>query len=695
MQRAGYIFGRPPGAVDTVLGAACRALVTGAVLASGLAAVDGGSPAWGQMAAAAPVAAPALPEPIYWKQHLFLIPYRWGSAAEPASAQVVSLFVSRDRGASWQKISEAKPQVKAFNYRAEGDGEYWFAVKTLDSQGRLWPDGPYQPELRVIVDTTIPRIDELQARPGENGEVDVQCRATDVNLDPASLRVESQTDPASAWQAVALQVADAGAQGMPGAAIRGRWQPLAGARPLAIRATIADRAGNTAVYQARIEAGPALAGPTIPPPPVVGGTAVGSASVNPFGVPGQASGVPTAGGMPAAQQGWTSGAAVAAPLATPPLVTPPLATTSPPAVQSWPAGTSANAPFRLWTTGKSPEDDGLTAYGNPQISNSPSPQPFNSNNVAANVAPPEMNHGEPRVPASYAGIARTTDPVATGPQTPQATGPQFAPLEPFRQAASAAMPTSAPTQSGGQPLVPLGQLTPLNAPLNSQGVTPIDTPPPSHQLLSHQPTSPPKLVGSRTFSLEYDLDDAGRGGVTRVELWGTRDGGQTWNRYCQDDDNRSPLLVTVDNEGLYGFTILVQSAGAAAIESPRAGEEPELWVAVDLKRPIVELTGIERGEGNLADHLILKWRAQDNNLEQRPIALYFSSRPAGPWSAIATSLEDTGQYAWRVERYVPTRIYLRIEARDTAGNLAAFQTREPVEFSPGSLTGRLRAGETR
>jgi hypothetical protein len=111
-----------------------------------------------------------------------------------------------------------------------------------------------------------------------------------------------------------------------------------------------------------------------------------------------------------------------------------------------------------------------------------------------------------------------------------------------------------------------------------------------------------------------------------------------------------------------------------------------------LKRPIIELTAIERGEGNLADHLVLHWRAQDNNLEPRPISLYFSSRPGGPWSAIATNLEDTGQYAWRVERYVPSKIYLRIEARDTAGNLSAFQTREPVEYTSPQPAARLRSG---
>ena len=60
-------------------------------------------------AAASPV---VLPEAIFWKQHLFLIPYQWGSAAQPGAARVVWLFVSKDRGITWQKISEAKPDVR-------------------------------------------------------------------------------------------------------------------------------------------------------------------------------------------------------------------------------------------------------------------------------------------------------------------------------------------------------------------------------------------------------------------------------------------------------------------------------------------------------------------------------------------------------------------------------------------------------
>jgi hypothetical protein len=34
-----------------------------------------------------------------------------------------------------------------------------------------------------------------------------------------------------------------------------------------------------------------------------------------------------------------------------------------------------------------------------------------------------------------------------------------------------------------------------------------------------------------------------------------------------------------------------------------------------------------------------------------------------------------------------------MEARDTAGNLTAFQTRDPIEFAPPDPSGQLRSAE--
>jgi hypothetical protein len=643
-------------------------LVAAALVPCWLAVADIGSTALAQ--AVQPIAPPAaLPEPIYWKQQLFLIPYQWGSAAEPGAARAVWLFVSKDRGASWQKISEAKPDVKAFNYRAEGDGEYWFAVRTFDKQGRAWPQGPYQPELRVIVDTTLPRIDELRANAAANGSIEIHARVADSNLDPNTWKFECQADPAGVWQLATLQGATVQAianTGIPlgGSSIQALWQPPAGTRPVAIRGTVMDRAGNSATYQARLDGTPVVSGPLLTPPGVRTAIASPGLPTTPA-VPAVA--LPKSNALQAssAANGWASAggnstpAAAAAPLAQS------TQGAAPPPSQPWPVANATRAPFQLWTAGTAAKDDGVTAYGSPQLFAAP----------PASVARKEPTSDAPRVEARYAGISKAQSDSINA-TVPTISGrPQFTALEPYRE--SAAIPPVVPS---AVPPVPMSQ--PI-----VRDVTPIDS-----SASPHSPPAPPKLVGSRTFALEYDLDDVGRG-VSKVELWGSRDGGKTWNCYAQDDDNRSPLIVTVDEEGLYGFRIVVQNAGSAIADTPRAGDSPELWVSVDLKRPVVELTTIERGQGNVADHLILHWRAADNNLESRPIGLFYSSRATGPWSAIATNLENTGEYAWRVERYVPARFYLRIEARDTAGNLAAFQTREPVEFSLPSLAGRLRSAD--
>ncbi|QEG36903.1 hypothetical protein [Bythopirellula goksoeyrii] len=229
--------------------------------------------------------------------------------------------------------------------------------------------------------------------------------------------------------------------------------------------------------------------------------------------------------------------------------------------------------------------------------------------------------------------------------------------------------------------------------LNSEGQVPTGGLPregePEWTSSGRQPGEP-ILMNSRTFDVEYDLQSVGPWGVAKVELWGTQDGGSTWQSYGNDPDNRSPVRARVPGAGVYGFRIVVDGANGAASPPPRSGDEPELVITVDLEPPSAELLSAKMGTGNLNDHLQIRWNAEDDNLEQRPIGLYFSSQPSGPWSAIAAGLENTGSYTWRVERHIPIRFYIRLEVRDTAGNVATFQTPEPLELNRPQPTGHLR-----
>jgi hypothetical protein len=44
----------------------------------------------------------------------------------------VQLFVSQDAGKTWHFYSRQVPTGKSFPFRAAGDGDFWFASRTID-----------------------------------------------------------------------------------------------------------------------------------------------------------------------------------------------------------------------------------------------------------------------------------------------------------------------------------------------------------------------------------------------------------------------------------------------------------------------------------------------------------------------------------------------------------------------------------
>jgi hypothetical protein len=534
-------------------------------------------------------------QPIYWRQNLLTVPYQWSTPAGAPSTKAVWLYVSKDRGANWQLVSEGESRLLSFNYRAEADGEYWFAVRTTEGHSLAMSTAPQtltglKAELQVIVDTTPPRLESLTAERVDATTLEIRWRAGDASLGPQACLAEVQLAADGSWQPAPIhQESAVGGGAWEGSA---RLQISEGSTPTAVRATVTDLAGNRARSQASIG--------------VDGKATASSPDPSPFSSP--------------AEQ-WNS--LSAAPIVTNRYV-------APAEPQLWPADRSGQwAPADL---GRSP---GAVAYGTPM------------NRNAADVAP-EPAKSSLRLPDP------TTDnrPLGLLPPAHDSIGEHAAESarNVFRNASLSNAPATTP-------------LTPVTSDFQV-------VPPPANPLA--------RRVNTRSFALEYELANVGEGGVATVEAWGTHDGGQTWQRYAVDADNRSPLDVTVDGEGEYGFTIVVAGAGSEASVPPQPGDTPALWVEVDLAPPMARILEVNAARGSLGGELTVNWEAEDDHLEPRPIALFYSSRPTGPWTPIATSIENRGEYTWPIERHVPRRVYLKLEARDAAGNVAAFQTSEPV-----------------
>jgi hypothetical protein len=202
--------------------------------------------------------------------------------------------------------------------------------------------------------------------------------------------------------------------------------------------------------------------------------------------------------------------------------------------------------------------------------------------------------------------------------------------------------------------------------------------------------SSPRLTNTRRFRLDYDVQTVGPEGLADVELWGTSDGGRSWAKWGSDPDKQSPLDVEVNGESVYGFRIVIVGKSGLASNAPHSGDAADIWVGIDLTRPKARIVSAAYGQGESAGKLDIRWEASDANLAARPITLAIGDRPDGPFTPIAAGLPNSGQYYWEFDPRSPRQIYLRLEARDDAGNTTIDQLTEPIRVEGLQPQGRIR-----
>jgi hypothetical protein len=182
-----------------------------------------------------------------------------------------------------------------------------------------------------------------------------------------------------------------------------------------------------------------------------------------------------------------------------------------------------------------------------------------------------------------------------------------------------------------------------------------------------------RLLNSKRIVIRYELKDPASIGVDDLEVWGTTDL-RSWKKYDAAKQSPSSLVVNVAGEGMYGFTVQVRAKGDSTKNLPPQAEPPQMWVAVDMTKPVVLLLGAEMNAMEQMPSLIVRWNAKDRNLGPRPITLLYAERPEGPWAPIAANLENTGHYEWIMPPCVPANVCVRVLATDLMGNVGMVQT---------------------
>ncbi len=189
-----------------------------------------------------------------------------------------------------------------------------------------------------------------------------------------------------------------------------------------------------------------------------------------------------------------------------------------------------------------------------------------------------------------------------------------------------------------------------------------------------EPASPPILVRSPTFGLQYAVDDAGPHGPAAVELYVTTDGGQTWFKRGEDPDKASPFPVDLGGEGTFGLKLVAKSAANQGDRPPVNGEPPNTIVEVDGSGPVVKLDPPKM----LGSRLVITWQANDPHPAPRPVMISIKAdAPDAKWQLITPApIENNGQFAWVVPSGCPPKVHVRIDVRDSLGNVGFAETPE-------------------
>jgi hypothetical protein len=603
---------------------------------------------YGSSADAQPLAPPTLPKLITTRQNAFAIPFRLENVTGNQAKAEVQLHVSENRGINWQIATRVSPSAGKFSFRAPRDGEYWFMVRTIDDRGVVRPSGPPAPELRVLVDTGHPQLDLIVTR-GEAGEVRARWRVSDANLPPDGLKLSYRaTGSSGSWQPVAIDPIQGG--GRPDAPATGEatWWPEQIADGITVRAEVTDTAGNATSSQGQVEAS------NQPPTnqPAASKPAEGIRTPDPLATTPPPANVPPA----TSATGNNPPAAYGNPPAT--------SNSNKPRSAQWPAQTT---PDVVATQTKRPAGEPPRMPSNfPSMSEQT--QPLNAKNASSKLqsAPVGQRYAKQSSPAdtqNYRPPAEQLPPPSSPPDLARANDPAPPSTNAPPDLGSPAIPQPSHAEEEQEAAAFLGQMLP--------------------------PGVRPRMVNRRRFELEYDIESIGPEGIGKIELWGTRDGGQTWLSFGTDPDNRSPFVVGVENEGLYGFRIVVETSTGVKGVPPKTGELPEIWVGVDTTRPVAKLLPADADSAARTGEISIRWEAADQMLAARPIALAYGQSATGPWTVLASGLENSGHYDWRPDSRVPDRMFLRLEVRDEAGNIQTVESLDPLTLVRTRPQGRI------
>jgi hypothetical protein len=180
---------------------------------------------------------------VHINQQRFTIPIRVVPERQHEVRELL-LFMSRDRGQTWEVYARATPDKKGFDFYAAGDGLFYFSIAVIDRSGRQDPVDVYRAPVgqKILIDTKKPTLQLTADRSGDEVLVDYVIQEDRPERESLKLEYKAGDSPGGQWTPLPIEFAPRGKM---------RFRPGAPG-PLTVRLSLRDLAGNEATEEKSI-----------------------------------------------------------------------------------------------------------------------------------------------------------------------------------------------------------------------------------------------------------------------------------------------------------------------------------------------------------------------------------------------------------------------------------------------------------
>ncbi len=188
----------------------------------------------------------------------------------------------------------------------------------------------------------------------------------------------------------------------------------------------------------------------------------------------------------------------------------------------------------------------------------------------------------------------------------------------------------------------------------------------------------PAISAAPEVNLQLAVTDAGPAGLSKVQVWTSRDDGQTWAEGPVAEAPFKTVAWKASGDGRFRLAVLAVDQAGNPSPTPKGKADGQFSLLIDSQKPVIQLVtanGVSEAEGGKVrtsfkpgDRVQVAFAVTDVQLAENPVSIFISTEP-GTWTELATAQPADSAFRFAIPAKDSRQARIKVTAVDVAGNV--------------------------